>query len=220
MAATSLRQALQAGAALVLADGWDELNAVAQEAATAWLADMVNSFPGNFWIVATGAQQYAPLTDAGFVPLRLQPWDHPEVRDFLTRFPATEKFPLERATESLTRVLKRTSSLLDVAFCARLIFEEGWVPSVRKECYYHWLEKWIHSLSPLPSANLDEAKVNPMAILRALARKLQEEGRFTLSRQELLPALYWPHPRRTSLKRSLKHSPKPNRKRSQKQSLK
>ncbi len=188
--ATPLRQFLQAGAALVLVDGWDELDAAAQGAATAWLADMVHSFPGNFWIVAAGAQQYAPLTDAGFVPLRLQPWDHPEVRDFLTRLPATEKFPLERATESLTRVLKKTSSLLDVAFCARLIFEEGWVPPMRKDCYYHWLEKWTNSLSPLPSANVDEAgpaarQVTPMAILRTLALKLQEEGRFTLSRQEL-----------------------------------
>lgn len=190
VAATLLRQALQAGAALILADGWDELDPAAQEAATTWLADLVNALPGNFWIVATGLQRYAPLTDVGFVPLRLQPWGHSEVRDFLTRLPATENFPLERATESLTRVLKRTLSLLDVAICARLIFEKGLSPSARKDCYYHWLEKWSNSLHPLPSAGGDEAEpavqqVTLVAILRALALKLQEEGRFTLSRQEL-----------------------------------
>lgn len=186
IAATLLHRSLQAGAALVLADGWDELDTVAQEAATAWLANLVNSFPGNFWIVATGAQRYAPLTDIGFVPLRLQSWDRPEVLDFLTRLPVTEHFPLASATESLVRLLKKTSSLLDGALWARAILEGSWTPSTRRECYRYRLEKWTGSLPPLPSANKEETpSVTPEEILRALALKLQEEGRFVFSRQEL-----------------------------------
>ncbi len=188
--AAPLRQALQAGAALVLADGWDELDSAAQEAATTWLVDLVNSLPGNFWVVTAGAQNYAPLTQAGFVPLRLQTWDYSKIRDFLTRLPAPERFPLERVSDHLGRVFRRTASLLDVALYAWWVFEEEPVLPERKEIYHRRLEKWVNSLPPLPpvggnGAEVPPPVVEPVLILRTLALKLQEEGRFTLSRQEL-----------------------------------
>ncbi len=183
-AATPLRQALQAGGALVLADGWDELDPAAQEQATSWLTELADALPGNVWVVAVGAQRYAPLANVGFVPLRLCPWDRPEVRDFLTRLPTPENFPLERATEDLTRVLKRTNSLLDVALCARWLLENGAVPPKRSDPFRQHLEKWANGLPDFPE--LEQAgPVAPQDILRALARKLQEEGRFVCSRREV-----------------------------------
>lgn len=185
-----LQQSAQAGTALIMLDGWDEMPPADQEAATLWITNLADSIPGNFWVVAVGAQRYAPLTDAGFVPLRLQPWDRSEVRNFLTRLPTAEKFPLDRATENLTLVLKRTCSLLDVALCVQSVLEDGSVPSKRADIYHRWLDKWTSSFPPFPSAGMQDAEssfppVQPYAILRALALKLQEEGRFVLSRQEL-----------------------------------
>lgn len=206
-----LRQSLEAGAALVLLDGWDELDPDGREASTTWLVELVNAFPDNFWVVATGAQGYAPLTNAGFVPLRLHPWDRPEVQDFLTRLPATERFPLKQAAENLTRVLKKTSSLLDIALSALSIFEDGSLPPGRKDVYYRLLGKWIQSL-PQPSADADGAEWATsqtilLPVLRALALQLYEEGRFVISHQELeeqaagmVPALFPPdesQPRRS-----------------------
>lgn len=183
-AATPLRQALQAGGALVLADGWDELDPAAQEQATLWLAKLVDALPGNIWVVTVGAQRYAPLAHAGFVPLHLCPWDRPEVRDFLTRLPTPENFPLERATEDLTRVLKRTNSLLDVALCARWLVENGTVPPKRSDPFRQHVEKWANGLPNFPELE-QTGPVVPQDILRTLARNLQEEGRFTCSRQEV-----------------------------------
>lgn len=183
--ATPLRQALQAGGALILADGWDELDSTAQEQATSWLAEMADALPGNIWVVAVGAQRYAPLANAGFVPLHLCSWDRPEVRDFLTRLPTPEHFPLERATEDLTKVLKRTNSLLDVALCAQWLLENGTLPPKRIDSFRQRLEKWANGL-PDFSPELEQTEaMDPLDILRALARKLQEEGRSVCSRQEV-----------------------------------
>lgn len=184
-AATPLRQALQAGGALILADGWDELDPAAQEQATLWLTDLADALPGNIWVVAVGSQRYAPLASAGFVPLHLCPWDRPEVRDFLTRLPTPENFPLERATEELTWVLKRTQSLLDVALSAGWLLENGTVPPKRTDPFHRRLEKWTNGLpDPSPELGWTEA-LDPLDILRDLAWKLQEEGRSVILRQEV-----------------------------------
>ncbi len=184
-AAASLRQTLRAGGALILADGWDELDPAAQERFILWFSEMADALPGNIWVVTVGAQRYAPLTSAGFVPLHLCPWDRSEVRDFLTRFPAPEHFPLERATEDLTGVLKRTNSLLDVALCAGWFLENGTVPPKRTALFHQRLEKWVNGL-PDPSLELERTEaIDPLDILRALALKLQEEGRSVCSRQEV-----------------------------------
>ena len=183
-AATVLRQALHAGGALVLADGWDELPPDAQESATAWLIELADALPGNLWVVAVGAGRYAPLVNAGFVPLRLCPWDRPQVRDFLTRLPTPENFPLERATEDLTRVLKRTDSLLDVALCAGWLLENGALPPKRTDPFHHRLERWAGGFPDLPPLEGVDPP-DPLDILRILAWRLQEDGRSICTRQKL-----------------------------------
>lgn len=184
-AATPLRQVLQAGGALILADGWDELPPTEQERATSWLAELADTLPGNIWVIAVGAQRYAPLTRLGFSPLHIRPWDRSEVRDFLTPLPIPERFPLERAAEDLTQILKRTNSLLDVALCAGWLLENGAVPPKRMDPFHRRLEKWRNGLpDPFPQGETGEP-ADPLDILRALAWKLQEEGRFVCSRQEV-----------------------------------
>lgn len=70
-----VRQYLTSGQALVLVDGWDELWPRQQQRATVWLTELIDALPGTLWLVGAGERAYAPLTEAGFVPLALVPWD-------------------------------------------------------------------------------------------------------------------------------------------------
>jgi len=157
VASSVLRQAVQGGRALILADGWDELAPEFRAQATSWLVGLASAFPDNFWIVTTAAQNYAPLTEAGFVPVHLLPWERPQMRDFLTRLPTPEPFPLEQATDRLMSLYHKTGSLLDVALCAAALLQEE-TPRARSELYRRALEKWESSLPAPPQPSRKELK--------------------------------------------------------------
>ncbi|MCX8066953.1 MAG: HEAT repeat domain-containing protein [Anaerolineae bacterium] len=224
VAGSVLRRAVRTGKALILADGWDELPPEPQAQATSWLVSLADAFPDNFWIVAAGAQNYAPLTEVGFVPIRILPWERPQLRDFLTRLPAPEQFTLERATDLLARLYDRTTSLLDVALYAAALLEEE-SPPHRSDLYRRILKRWENSLPAPPQLPRKEARTSqrgetgepvgeeaipeereesgkaseelaveisprsPCRILSLLALQMQQEGRVTLSRQELEQAV-------------------------------
>lgn len=84
--ANPLRQHLEAGKVIVLADGWDELVPEQRQRATDWLSELVAACPGNLWLVAAGTRGYAPLAEAGFVPLALAPWNMVQVEQFARRW--------------------------------------------------------------------------------------------------------------------------------------
>lgn len=211
-AGSVLRQAVRTGTALVLVDGWDELSPELQAQATSWLVSLADAFPDNYWVIATGVRNYAPWTEAGFVPLRLLPWERLQIRDFLTRLPAPEQFPLEQAVDHLVGFYEKTGSLLDLALCAAALLE-GERPQYRSDLYRRTLERWEASIPappPLPSkeararkpekagtpageeaerAPEEKAAETPPRPLRQalalLALQMYRDGRTALSRQEL-----------------------------------
>lgn len=148
-AGSVLRQAVRAGTALVLVDGWDELPSELQAQATSWLAGLSDAFPDNYWIITTGARNYAPLTEVGFVPVHILPWERSQVRDFLTRLPTPEQFPLEQATDHLMSLYEKTASLLDVALCAAVLLE-GETPQQRSDIYRKLVERWENTIPASP----------------------------------------------------------------------
>jgi hypothetical protein len=81
-------------------------------------------------------------------------------------------------------VLKKTGSLLDVALCAGWLLENGAVPPKRTDPFRQRLEKWAGGFPDLPPLEGVEPP-DPLDTLRILARKLQEDGRFVCTRQEL-----------------------------------
>lgn len=71
-----VEQRMQTGRALLLVDGWSELDPGVLPQWAGWLRDLLEEYPNSQVIVATGEMNYAPLLDLGFtisgiLPLRL-----------------------------------------------------------------------------------------------------------------------------------------------------
>jgi HEAT repeat protein len=84
--ASLLKQYLEAGQAIVLADGWDELSPEQRQQAATWLIELIGTLPGNLWLVGTGTRDYARLAEAGFIPLTLAPWDARQIEALAKRW--------------------------------------------------------------------------------------------------------------------------------------
>ena len=79
---TLLRKYLEAGRAIVLLDGWDELSSQQRQPAAMWLDELTTNLPGNLWLISAGTRGYAPLAEASFVPLTLASWNPRQVERF------------------------------------------------------------------------------------------------------------------------------------------
>jgi HEAT repeat protein/energy-coupling factor transporter ATP-binding protein EcfA2 len=89
-----LRRQVQAGNALLLLDDWDEVPITNRPAVTAWLRELVTACPGNRLVVTAGEWGYAPLIEAGFVPLRPAPWTQRQLtelaRNWMAAWPSQD----------------------------------------------------------------------------------------------------------------------------------
>ncbi len=187
-----VRQHLQGGTALVLVDGWDELSPQAKDRAAEWLTALVGALPGNLWVVATGARGYGPLARAGFVPLRLEGWDRPQVEAFFRRgadvlaAPEAEQPPPAppRATDLLEKRLKWGPSPLEIALASWLLLTAGEVPETRRELFSQALDR-------LAGPEMDGVHVAEVAhqALGELARHAYEENRLLFSEEEVKAAV-------------------------------
>ncbi len=83
---SALRQALHAGRAVVLLDGWDELAPAERPEYTRWLADLLKLYPDSRFILTAPATHFGPLLDLGFVPFTLQPWTPAEATQLAQRW--------------------------------------------------------------------------------------------------------------------------------------
>lgn len=71
-----LRRQVEIGNALILLDGWDEVDTVSRSAVTNWIQRLVSAHPGNLMVISSGQRGYGPLIGAAFVPMQLAPWSH------------------------------------------------------------------------------------------------------------------------------------------------
>ena len=186
----TLRQRLEAGQAIVLADGWDELSSQQRQHAAVWLIELVNTLPGNLWLVSTGTRGYAPLTEAGFVPLTLAAWEAGEVEEFARQWgkawsPAGEVSPVppRQLVAELRRAAQAGSSPLELALRAFVYLSDGHAPAKRAPLFYRALDLllWQEEESWVLGAC--------RATLGQVALDLQQEGRATASREEIEAAV-------------------------------
>ena len=70
----SIRDHLSSGTAIILVDGWYELDAGQRHGATTWLSGLAQELPENVWVATAKGRGFAPLAEAGFVPVRLGRW--------------------------------------------------------------------------------------------------------------------------------------------------
>lgn len=78
-----VQQAFKSGTALLLLDGFDELEPQSQTQVTEWLKALLQAYPAAR-IVTTGcANQLSGLVSLGFQPLALLPWDTRKTNEFI-----------------------------------------------------------------------------------------------------------------------------------------
>lgn len=190
----TVRRQVQAGTALILVDGWDEMDRPGQERAAAWLAGLTDALPGNLWVVAVGPRGYAPLADAGFIPLRLEEWGRPQVEALLSRCASLlsppegseEESPPspQRLADILTKTLEEGASRFELALHAWLLLTAGERVEGRMDLLMQALDRLVAS-SPeemwLPAA--------ARAALGSMALKMQQEGRVAVAKAEVEEAL-------------------------------
>jgi HEAT repeat protein len=186
----TVRQHLDTGQAIVLADSWDELSPQQRQWAAAWLSGLTDALPGNIWLIGAGTRGYAPLTEAGFVPLTLGPWDARQVKAFAERWveaciPAGEQPPvtLHELVAELRPAARGGASPLELALRAFVCLSDKQPPVKRAALFDRaldlllWQEKEPGTLATC------------RAVLGQVALTLQQEGRAAASREEIETAI-------------------------------
>lgn len=190
--AAVLREHLGAGTALILLDGWDELEPAARDAAAAWIGHLADELPGNFWIVTAGTERFVPLAARGFVPLRLGRWDSDHTRLLVHRW--VETLRSQHGDEmpdpaplfaSLTTALRKGATPLELTLRCWLFFSAQALPERRGDLFLMATDQLVQpkedELAWLPAAM--------RAMLSNIALTLQVEQRTTVTRQELEDAV-------------------------------
>ncbi len=187
-----LRQRLEAGQSIVLADGWDELLPQQRQRAAAWLADLVAALPGNLWLVSAGMRGYAPLTEAGFVPLTVASWDVEQVETFARQWvevcaPADEPptVVFRELAAKLRRAARAGSSPLELALRAFVYLSDGQSPAKRVDLFEQTLDLLLWQEQEEKAWLSAACRVT----LGQVALELHQEGHATASREEIEAAI-------------------------------
>jgi len=189
----SLRKYLEAGQAIVLADGWDELPSQQRQRAAEWLAELADSLPGNLWLVAAGARGCAPLTETGFVPLTMAPWDARRVETFAERWveacaptDAESPFDPRGLVAGLRRAARRGVTPLGLALRAFVYVSDQRVPAQRSALFSRTLDLLLEQEDKEETLWLGDAC---RTVLGQVAWECQQTGRATVSEEDLQAAI-------------------------------
>ena len=193
----ALHQRLKDEQAIVLADGWDALSSQQRQRAGAWLSGLVDALPGNLWLVGAGQQGYAPLTEAGFVPLTLAAWDAGQVEKFASQWvevctPADTtdngKPPvaLHKLVTTLWRAARAGDPPVELALRAFVVCSDGQAPAKRAPLFDRALDLLLQEKGRDKDPWLSAVC---RAVLGQVALSLQQEGCATVSREELGAAI-------------------------------
>ncbi|MFF3336581.1 NACHT domain-containing protein [Streptomyces sp. NPDC002888] len=196
---------LNARRALVLVDGIDEVPESERALARTWLADLIEAYPGNRWLVTSrpSAVREDWLADEGFTELALSPMRPQDVASFISRWHAaartgggpeedaaltayeTQLLHAVRAKPDLGRLA--TNPLMCGLICALHRDRRGFLPVGRKELYEAALTMLLARRDRergLPGPELREEP--QLQILQRLAYWLIKDGRTEMARDRAL----------------------------------
>ncbi|MGG8409781.1 NACHT domain-containing protein, partial [Streptomyces sp. 12297] len=207
---------LDAGRALVLVDGLDEIPEPERDATREWLSGLIAAYPGNRWLVTTrpSAVREDWLTDEDFAELALAPMAGRDVAAFIGRWHAAavtgrpdEDAALPDLEARLRQSVRRTSDLARLAtnplmcglICALHRDRHGFLPLGRHSLYAAALsmlltrrdrERRVHMTAEL-------AEEPQLQLLQRLAYWLIRNGRTEMDRDraealiaEALPSVH------------------------------
>ncbi|MFI5984345.1 NACHT domain-containing protein [Streptomyces sp. NPDC051555] len=197
------RRVLDAGRALVLVDGIDEIPEAERAGARAWLTDLIDLYPGNRWLVTSrpSAVREDWLAEAEFSELSLAPMSPHSVAEFVRRWHtaaasgdpehADADAALEGYRDQLLDSLRSTRDLARLAtnpllcglICALHRERRGFLPSGRKELYTAALSMLLHRRDRERQLRVPELGEEPqLQLLQRLAHWLIRNGRTELDR--------------------------------------
>ena len=138
----TIRQYLSAQKAIILVDGWDELLPEKRRLAAEWLSHLIHTLPGNLWLVGSGTRGYAPLTEIGFVPVKLQKWNREQLGDLIQQWiaalqPDAPPTPstINRLVAELERRTTNGMSSLEIALVTYVFLIDGEFPDKRADLF-------------------------------------------------------------------------------------
>ncbi|WP_282792179.1 NACHT domain-containing protein [Streptomyces sp. CC224B] len=191
---------LGAGRALLLVDGIDEVPDAERARTRAWLADLMDAFPGNRWLVTSrpSAVRDDWLADEDFTELTLAPMSGPEVAAFIGRWHAaartgvpeedaelaayeTQLLEAVRAKPDLGRLA--TNPLMCGLVCALHRDRRGFLPLGRKDLYTAALSMLLLRRDRERHMGMPEIREEPqLQVLQRLAYWLIRNGRTMMDR--------------------------------------
>lgn len=195
--AAPLRKYLESGKAIVLADGWDELSQTQRQQVSAWLTELSNTLPDNLWLVAAGMRDYAPLTEAGFVPLTLAEWHIKQAEALAQRWlevytPEGESppVPLRELMADLRKAARLGYPPLELSLLAFVHLTDRQPPPRGRTALF---DRALELLLGQDQKHTQEEAPTLVAACRAalgqVALMLQQENRTTASREEIEAAI-------------------------------
>ncbi|MFI1367625.1 NACHT domain-containing protein [Streptomyces griseochromogenes] len=205
---------LTGGRALVLVDGLDEVPEAERERTRRWLSDLVETFPGNRWLVTSrpSAVRDDWLTDEDFTELRLSSMSPADVAAFIGRWhraavtgnPDADALLASYESQLLHAVRTKgdlgrlaTNPLMCGLICALHRDRRGYLPHGRKELYESALSMLLVRRDRERDMAGPELSEEPqLQLLQRLAYWLIRNGRTEMDRSraerivgEILPAV-------------------------------
>ena len=196
-----VRQRCEAGSALLLFDGLDEIDAGSRRLWLGWLSAMTERYPDNRFVVTSRTSPFdvEPLVDQRFATASLEALDDQSTAQLIRQWFAaaapldsawSESSPVESASR-LTRIIESNNRLHDLAatplMCAlmcALFRERGDLPLLGADVYSEFIEmlverrdteRGIAGIRELP-------KPEALILLEELARRMVLDGVTEFSR--------------------------------------
>ncbi len=184
-----LLEYLKAGRAIVIVDGWDALLPSQRQRAAAWVSELTDELPGNLWLVGAEPRGYAPLTEAGFVSLKLIAWNATQVeafaRQWLAACPPTDGKESDTALRQLTVMLQQAAragaSPLELALRAFVYLSDGQMLAQRALLFERALGVLLRQEKEDKLWLSEACRVT----LEQIALDLQQNERIAASREEI-----------------------------------
>lgn len=191
---------LAAGRGLVLVDGLDEIPDAERERARTWLRDLVETFPGNRWLVTSRPSAVSEdwLTSDGFSEFALSAMSTSDVTSFIRRWHSAaatgipeQDAPLTTYENQLLDAVRSTPDLGRLAtnplmcglICALHRDRRGYLPHGRKELYESALSMLLVRRDRERDMAAPELSEEPqLQLLQRLAYWLIRNGRTEMDR--------------------------------------
>jgi hypothetical protein len=176
---------------LILVDNWEALPPDTRRVVARWFAEVAQSLPKSFWLVASPEEGYGPLIEAGFVSLELIPPSGNDVivalyRGWAELLGVVPNEPTEETLKVLKWAADADASLLELNTRVLVYLRTQQLPTRPVDV----LDRFLDHCIPTPNLGegqadvVEQARILTLSALSYLAKMHRLEGR-AFSQQEI-----------------------------------